>query len=176
MPWFLGSVIRSPAIHALEEAAMSTEGNAAAVRRFYDEVLSGGNLDAIDELIAPDAVDHLLWPDPSLPGLPEARGSDQPMAESLRAGMPVWREESPDLRWCIDDLLEADDRVVVRSTMLGTYTVRGKPIVVEAASFNIYRLAGGKIAENWELWDRLGYWQQLGIVPPTRELLAALEV
>lgn len=157
------------------ERNAATEGNAAAVRRFYDEILSGGDMAAIDDLVAPDAVDHLLWPDPSLPGLPEATGSDQPTAASLRAGIPVWREESPDLRWRIDDLLETGDRVVVRSTMIGTYTVRGKPIAVEAACFNIYRLAGGKIAENWELWDRLGYWQQLGIVPPTRDLLAALE-
>jgi hypothetical protein len=31
--------------------------------------------------------------------------------------------------------------------------------------FFIYRLVNGKIVEDRWLWDRLGVWQQLGIVP-----------
>ena len=34
------------------------ENNKALVRRFVEEVLNGGNLDAIDELMAPDYLDH----------------------------------------------------------------------------------------------------------------------
>jgi predicted ester cyclase len=30
---------------------------------------------------------------------------------------------------------------------------------------SIYRLAEGKIAEQWEQWDRLNLMQQLGVVP-----------
>jgi hypothetical protein len=40
-----------------EEAPMSVEeDNKALVRRFVEEVLNGGNLDAIDELMAPDTL------------------------------------------------------------------------------------------------------------------------
>jgi len=35
---------------------MSTEQNKAVVRRFITEVLSGGNIDLIDELLAPNYV------------------------------------------------------------------------------------------------------------------------
>ena len=34
------------------------ENNKALVRRFVEEVLNGGKLDAIDELMAPDYLDH----------------------------------------------------------------------------------------------------------------------
>jgi predicted SnoaL-like aldol condensation-catalyzing enzyme len=38
------------------------ENNKALVRRFIEEVFNGGNLDAIDELMAPDYLDHTVPP------------------------------------------------------------------------------------------------------------------
>jgi hypothetical protein len=29
----------------------------------------------------------------------------------------------------------------------------------------IHRMRGGKIAETWEVWDTLGFLQQIGVVP-----------
>jgi hypothetical protein len=43
----------------------------------------------------------------------------------------------------------------------------GKKISVDAIS--IHRMAGGKIAETWEVWDTLGFLQQLGVVPAPEE-------
>jgi hypothetical protein len=37
---------------------MPVEDNKQAVRRFYREVINGRNLDALDELLTPDGVDH----------------------------------------------------------------------------------------------------------------------
>ena len=37
------------------------ENNKALVRRFIEEVLNGGNLDAIDELMAPDYLEQVAW-------------------------------------------------------------------------------------------------------------------
>jgi hypothetical protein len=37
---------------------MPVEDNKAAVRRFYQEVINSRNLDALDELLVPDGVDH----------------------------------------------------------------------------------------------------------------------
>src|SRR5919199_5243559 len=47
-----------------DEAAMSseTEENKAIVRRFLEEIIAKGNLDVIDELVAPDFVDRSLMP------------------------------------------------------------------------------------------------------------------
>jgi ketosteroid isomerase-like protein len=39
----------------------------------------------------------------------------------------------------------------------------GKPIRVDAIS--VFRMAGGRIAETWEVWDTLGFLQQIGVVP-----------
>jgi predicted ester cyclase len=39
----------------------------------------------------------------------------------------------------------------------------GKSIEVEAIS--VHRIADGKIAEDWTVWDALGMLQQLGAVP-----------
>jgi ketosteroid isomerase-like protein len=47
---------------------MSAAANKALVRRFYEEI-DKGNLDAMDELVAPDYLDHNLPPFPDLPPL-----------------------------------------------------------------------------------------------------------
>ena len=39
----------------------------------------------------------------------------------------------------------------------------GKSVSVEAIS--VFRIADGKIAEEWTVWDALGLMQQLGTVP-----------
>jgi predicted ester cyclase len=39
----------------------------------------------------------------------------------------------------------------------------GRPIAVEAIS--VFRVADGKIAEEWTVWDALGLLQQVGAVP-----------
>jgi predicted ester cyclase len=41
----------------------------------------------------------------------------------------------------------------------------GKPIAVDAIT--IFRVADGKIAEEWTVWDALGLLQQVGAVPAT---------
>jgi predicted ester cyclase len=39
----------------------------------------------------------------------------------------------------------------------------GNAVRVDAIS--IHRMEDGKIAETWEVWDTLGFLQQLGVVP-----------
>jgi len=46
---------------------MSTDENKAIVRRFYEEI-DKGNLDAMDELVAEDYIDHNPPPFPFAPG------------------------------------------------------------------------------------------------------------
>jgi len=61
---------------------------------------------------------------------------------------------------------------VVRFTVEGTHQgallgipSTGRRLLVSGIS--IYRLAEGRIAENWEEGDRLGLLQQLGVIPAT---------
>ena len=39
----------------------------------------------------------------------------------------------------------------------------GRPIAVQAIS--VFRIADGRIAEEWTVWDALGLLQQVGAVP-----------
>lgn len=39
----------------------------------------------------------------------------------------------------------------------------GAAISVDAIA--IHRMRGGKIAETWEIWDTVGFLQQIGVVP-----------
>ena len=72
--------------------------------------------------------------------------------------------------WEINDIFSSDDKVVVRWTGTGEHVAElngipatGKKIDVSAIS--IHRMHGGKIAETWEVWDTLGFLQQLGVIP-----------
>ena len=75
-----------------------------------------------------------------------------------------------DGHWHIEEIFSAGDRVVVRWTGSGTHVAdmngippTGRSVTVDAIS--IHRLSGGKIAETWEVWDTLGFLQQIGVVP-----------
>ena len=43
---------------------------------------------------------------------------------------------------------------------------------VTLSGIYVFRIADGKIAEVWNLWDRLGEMQQLGVLAETKELVA----
>ena len=76
----------------------------------------------------------------------------------------------PDLRVTIQELMAEGDKVALRRSYQGTHRAQllgipatGKPLQI--GSISSFRLAGGRIAENWEQWDRLALMQQLGVVP-----------
>lgn len=67
-------------------------------------------------------------------------------------------------------MFSSGDRVVARWTGTGNHrgelmglAPTGKPIDVDAIS--IFRIADGKIAEKWTVWDALGLLQQVGAAP-----------
>jgi predicted ester cyclase len=60
--------------------------------------------------------------------------------------------------------------VAVRRSYAGTHQgeLLGIPATgkqVRVGSISIFRVAGGKITENWKQWDRLALLQQLGVLP-----------
>jgi steroid delta-isomerase-like uncharacterized protein len=76
----------------------------------------------------------------------------------------------PDLQFMLDDLLADGDRVVARFTARGTQTgvFQGIPATGSTATVSgiaIYRLAEGKVVEQWLEYDQLGLLQQLGVIP-----------
>ncbi len=142
----------------LQEAAMSVEDNRTLVRRWLEEGYNQGNVTIIDELTAPDFVDHHLPP-----GVP-------PNAEGHKAWLQVARAGFPDLHITIEDMIAEGDKVVARSTVTRTQTGEfmgippsGKAIRVGA--IGIIRIADGRFVEYWENFDALGLMQQVGAIP-----------
>jgi len=141
----------------------STHENAALIRRFYEEIFNLGHLDAADELVASDFVDHIPSP---LPGQP-TQGS-----KAVKWFASTYRSAFPDLRVSIDDLMTADDRVITRVTWRGTHKGQllgtdptGKKVGI--VGLDISRVSRGRLAEHWGQIDVLGMLSQLGFLPPT---------
>ncbi|HSB02004.1 MAG TPA: ester cyclase, partial [Anaerolineales bacterium] len=87
----------------------------------------------------------------------------------------VW---SPDWRMTVDEMIAEGDRVVVRWTFCGKQVgeYAGLPPTnkeITYSGINIFRIANGKIAEVWDITDRLWLWQQLGVLPEIKEAIAA---
>ncbi len=73
----------------------------------------------------------------------------------------------------IEDIFAAGDKVVVRILGQGRHTgkYQGAPPTgrtVTEGAIVIYRIAGGRIVEEWGQSDRLGFLRQLGVLPPEK--------
>jgi predicted ester cyclase len=108
---------------------VSTDQNKAVVRRFITEVLAGGNVDVVDELLAPNYVNR-------------AMGTDLAAFKAMLTGLST---ALPGRRFDIEDLVAEGDAVVSRFTSEMTDTA-GKVISVRGLTY--YRLAEGMIVED----------------------------
>ncbi len=73
---------------------MSAEDNKEVVRRFVEEVMNGGDLDAAGRLIAPDHVNH----DPTAPEVP-------PGPEGIKRLIGMYRSAFPDIRFHTGEMI-----------------------------------------------------------------------
>jgi predicted ester cyclase len=108
---------------------MAAVENKDVVRSFITEVLSGGQLDRIDELLAPDYVNR-------------AFGADLPAFKELLAGLTA---TLPERRFDLEELIAEGDAVVARFT----FEMRdegGKAVAVRGLTY--YRVVDGKIVED----------------------------
>ena len=129
----------------------------AVVRRYYEQMCNERKNELAPELFT---ADHQLH-DPQVPsGVgPEA------MAEVVTV-----YQQGVEGHWGIEEIFSTGDRVVVRWTGSGTHVgeVNGVPATgakIRVDAITIHRMADGKIAETWEVWDTLGFLQQIGVVP-----------
>ena len=136
---------------------MSAE-NIATSRRLIEEAFNHGNLDVIDEATADNFVDH----DPMM-GDQDAAAAKQTIA--------TYRESFPDIHITIEDIIDADDKVVYRWTGEGTFEnemmglqpthEKGDPV----KGTTIDRFEGGKVVESWSQWDTLTFMRDVGAIP-----------
>jgi steroid delta-isomerase-like uncharacterized protein len=137
------------------------EVNAALIRRFYDETFNRGNVEFAQRVHGPGYRYHDI----------AARGGPIDHATYM-ARNAVFAAALPDRRVDIEDLIAAGDRVVARAVLhathmgpLGDIPPTGRK--VRLASTIIYRFEQGRVVEEWEIFDKLGMYQQLGVTPPS---------
>ena len=150
----------------VQEAAAAATGAvdiAEGSRRLLEETFNEGKLDLIDQLVAPDAVNH----DPAEPAhLRQLRGPDV-----LKRTVNMYRAAFPDVRITVDDVITADDKVVLRWHSEGTHRGELEGLAptgarASATGISIDLWKNGKVVESWTEWDNLGLARQLGAAPP----------
>jgi predicted SnoaL-like aldol condensation-catalyzing enzyme len=124
---------------------MTNDRNKVIVRKFIQEVLGKGNIDLIDELLAPDYVN----PSMSVTN----RTGFKAVVSGLKASMPERDFE-------IANLVAEGDSVIFRGNMNVTLASGKK---VSARVITYYRLVDGKIVEDEPI-----------STPPMTELLAGM--
>jgi steroid delta-isomerase-like uncharacterized protein len=133
--------------------AASLELNKSITRRVYEEGLNQGKFDVpySEHFIGHGGSSTFTHAD----GMAEARG---------------WREAFPDLNITVDRQVAERDLVAVRWTARGTNTGTGNGIpatgrAVQISGTTLFRMADGKIAEEWTCANSLGLMKQLDLLP-----------
>ena len=136
---------------------MLAEDNRALVRRFVDEVQSGGNTELIDEICSPEFVNH---------SAPQGLRAD---LEGIKILTTMFKGAFPDSYFTVEDMIAEGDKVVTRKTFHGTHEGEfmgippsGRPVNVSL--IDVVRISDGRVVEHWSVGDNLGMMQQLGVI------------
>jgi steroid delta-isomerase-like uncharacterized protein len=140
-----------------KEVKMTTnpvqEKNKEIIRKLYEEILNTGRLELLNQVVSRDYAGP--------------RGIKGPLgfAESIQSV----RSAFPDIKWTIEDLIAEDNKIVVRWTWKGTNKASfdGFPVTnreVIHSAINIFEFRDDKISKSWMQSDRLGFYQQIGVI------------
>jgi steroid delta-isomerase-like uncharacterized protein len=138
-------------------AEIDLDANKAVARSFVD-AWNSRDFDRFDALMGEGAILHM------------AAGDLRCDPEATRAIAEEWTAAFPDWRFTLLALIAEGDRVVAHMPYSGTF--RGEIVGVQPTGRSctvdeivIFRIAGGRIAEAWEVYDEAGMWRQLGASP-----------
>ena len=141
---------------------MATEANMAVARRYFEEFLNQGKGVAGEDLFAPNYRSYF-------PGSPD------PLDKKEHDHVTItFFAAFPDGHFTVEDTIAEGDRVVSRYTFRGTHQGRwtaalgtpptGKHVTISGNE--IFRIADGRIVEQWAQFDIIGALRQFGVVPP----------
>jgi len=133
-----------------------SEENKAVVRRYIEKVWNWHNIDAVDELVSPDYLNHAA-------------------SAEYQRGIPAVKHVLnwlftvlPDHRLNMEAVVTDEDTVATQGTCSGTHEgeLWGIPPTGErfaAQQSHWFCVADGRVAEHWAIRDDLGMMRQLGI-------------
>jgi steroid delta-isomerase-like uncharacterized protein len=132
------------------------EKNKAVVRKVFEEGLTQGKWDVFLAIHAPEFISH-------------AGKRNATLEEDLESAKG-WREAFPDLVMSVEQMVAEGDRVAVFFSGQGTNTGTGNGLPAtgkhaEGTGMTVFRIANGKIAEEWTVSDQYGLLRQLGLIP-----------
>ena len=150
---------------------MSIEENKILVRRYFEDARH--DPDICDEIFASHFQFHTI----QRASITQQSVESDPQSEKA-AYEWLSKTWSPNWQMTVDEIIAEDDRVMVRWTFSGTQVGEYSGLLptnkdVTYSGINIFRIENGKIAEIWDIYDRLWLWQQLGVLPEIKDAIAA---
>lgn len=140
---------------------MELEGMKGKISWAGEEAWLKGNLDAFDEVYAVDYVWHRP-PFPTISGL-----------EALKESVLGMRSAYSELQIAYEEMISEGDSVAYRYSLQGMHTGVSPTLpipptgkAVDLRGCVVVHVKEGKIIEEFEYSDYLGFLQQLGVVPP----------
>ena len=145
------------------------ENNKLLIIRFVEELWNQRKLEIADDIFDMDCQTFQLRS--GEPATSSPRGP-----EIIKNHISEWLSGFPDLTFTIEQMIAEGDRVSTLLVMDGTHTGQWLGIPPSGKRINIrmmtiHRIQGGKIIEDWVIVESLGFFQQLGILPATNDLL-----
>ncbi len=137
------------------------EANKETVRSLFEDRVNSGKLDTLADLVSREYIG--------------------PAGEKGPAGianvLSSLRQAFPDIRYAVEELIAEGDRVAVRWHWKGTHRgpFQGFPAShrqISNAGCATFQLLDGKIVRQWQQTDRLGFLQDIGVIPSLPELVA----
>jgi steroid delta-isomerase-like uncharacterized protein len=133
---------------------MSDRTNLQIAIDYTEQGWGKGNLQIIDELVAPEAIDHH-----PLAGMEANR-------EGAKKSIQAIHNSFPDTTFKVLDSFEADNKVATRWVFEGTHQAEffGVPTTgrhVTTSGIMIFRIENGQIQEWWHEYDLFGFMNQL---------------
>ena len=133
--------------------------NKDLVRAIPERIMTAGETDLIEELFAPDFVEHN-------PALGDVRGPDG----FRKYVYEPFHRAFPNVTVTVEDIVAEGDRVVLRAGIRGTHEgeFMGIPPTgrrIDVPAFALHRVADGKVAERWTLFDGVSIRRQLEGAP-----------
>jgi steroid delta-isomerase-like uncharacterized protein len=140
---------------------MTSEQMKAIPRRFF-KAMETNDQTVLKEVLAPNFKAYHF-------------GSPEPISrEELLQALLMYEEAFSDQKYTIIDQVAEGDRVTTRTTWEATHSGEyqglpptGKRVLVSGIA--ISRIEDGQIVERWLEVDRLGWMQQLGLVPHSEQ-------
>lgn len=150
---------------------MSLEQNKTIARRFFEELWNERKLETADEIFASDCVTHQLQSGAEIAAVPRN-------AEAIKEHIGEWLRGFPDLHFTVEEMIAENDRVVTCAVMRGTHAGiwHGIPATGKEISIRMtvtHQVVSRKIVADWVLIEALGFFQQLGFLPTTQEIMSS---